>query len=91
MDRSLLAHLRDFNANGESEPSSFEIVETAEVTFGDGAKYPIYVIGLRSHKANVDIVHSISAKEGKGHLGLKFCPLENVVSYTILERGRVIG
>ena len=91
MERSLLSHLPDCNAYRQSEPSDFEIVETAEITTPDGAKYPLYVIGIKSHQGVVDIVQSISNKNGRGHAGLKFCPIENVASYTVLEKGRVVG
>lgn len=68
--------------NDFSDPSLLRIVERAQVTFGDGAKYLLYVIGTqKAGKNNFDIIHSISERNGRGYKGLKFCPLENVVNY----------
>jgi hypothetical protein len=59
-----------------------KIAERAEVCFSNGEKYLLYVIGLRDFHGEWDIVHSISERNGFASRGLKFCPLDGLVSYS---------
>ncbi|MEK6850016.1 MAG: hypothetical protein AABX85_00380 [Nanoarchaeota archaeon] len=85
MDKSQFRHLREFSGLESSSNPELPIVERAEVTCVDGSKYLLYVIGLRLYGNGAwDIIHSVSSKDERGNKGLKFCPLEGLVSYLVL-------
>lgn len=87
MDKVKLKHLPEYRGLSDKSDPGLSIVEMAEVKFNDGAQYLLYVIGVREYHAEKwDIIHSIASKNDLGHKGLKFCPLEEIVSYTVLSK-----